>query len=81
MQTSIRNLRSFLGTFAGSLTCWVIVMDISLLLFTIMIFQLLLWGGGENFFSYANAQACRKGRILWQDRHDNKGLLFMVAPL
>jgi hypothetical protein len=36
-------------------------------------------GGGENFFLYANPQACRRGKVLQQDRHDNKGLLYVVA--
>ncbi|CAK9228628.1 unnamed protein product [Sphagnum troendelagicum] len=38
-------------------------------------------GGGKNFFLYGNAQARRRGRVLRQDRHDNKGLLSVVAPL
>jgi len=38
-------------------------------------------GQGKNFFLYANAQARRRGRVLRQDRHDNKGLLSVVAPL
>jgi len=38
-------------------------------------------GGGKNFFLYANAQARRRGRVFRQDRHDNKGLLSVAAPL
>jgi len=50
VRTSIRSLRPFLGTFAGSSTCWVVVVDISLLLFTRVILQLLLLllGGGRT---------------------------------
>jgi hypothetical protein len=52
--------------------------DISLLLFTRMIIQLLM--GGKNFFLYVNAQAHTKGWILQQYKHNNKGLFSMVAP-
>jgi hypothetical protein len=78
VRTSIRSLRPFLGTFARSSTCWVVIVNISLLLFTITIIQLLM--GGKNFFLYANAQAHTRGRILQQYKHNNKGLLSMVAP-